>query len=206
MKNKIKHLFADKHQKAVAITAILIIFICAFILVISTHNYFKVAPQPRKTQISKQQSITVTKTNNKNNESDDNENNPNQSIIAYMTGDSYNEPVSETPSPTVNKTIVVAVPTQTIDAAPPATTTDTANEQKPILTLNQQYPDTYPEKWLDIPLDSTVDDWGMYNRESVSYTAWKVNETFGSIPVNWGNATDWPSHAESLNIPTGNCS
>lgn len=78
---------------------------------------------------------------------------------------------------------------------------------QPELTLEQQYPDSYPSKWSSAPLDSIVDDWGMSNRESVSYTAWKVYEAYGNMPK-WGfgsggNATDWPASAQANSIPTG---
>jgi peptidoglycan hydrolase CwlO-like protein len=64
----------------------------------------------------------------------------------------------------------------------------------------------YPA-YLDspVPEDSKVDPWGMYNRECVSYTAWKVYQTFGHMP-NWGgtgNANQWPADARSWGVPTG---
>lgn len=57
----------------------------------------------------------------------------------------------------------------------------------------------------DYPLDNTVDNWGMYNRECVSYTAWMVYETYGYMPY-WGgsgNANQWPGDAQAAGIPTG---
>ncbi len=57
------------------------------------------------------------------------------------------------------------------------------------------------------PLDNTIDDFGMYNRECVSYTAWMVYKTYGYM-VNWGslgvgNANQWPADAQADGIPTG---
>lgn len=66
-----------------------------------------------------------------------------------------------------------------------APTSQPTTSQQPPETLAQQYPDTYPSKWAGVPLDTVIDTWGMYNRESVSYTAWKVNEAFGNMPT-WG--------------------
>ncbi|MBP9852579.1 MAG: Peptidase protein [Patescibacteria group bacterium] len=63
----------------------------------------------------------------------------------------------------------------------------------------------YPSKYADIPKDAVVDAWGMYNRECVSYTAWKVYQTFGYMPY-WGgvgNANQWPGNAVRAGIPTG---
>lgn len=63
----------------------------------------------------------------------------------------------------------------------------------------------YPSAWSNAPQDSTLDSWGMYNRECVSYTAWKVYQTFGYMPY-WGgsgNANQWPGDAARAGIATG---
>ncbi len=63
----------------------------------------------------------------------------------------------------------------------------------------------YPTVWANAPLDSMIDDWGMYNRECVSYTAYKVHEDYvlgrksRDMPY-WGgvgNANQWPSNARA---------
>jgi surface antigen len=62
----------------------------------------------------------------------------------------------------------------------------------------------YPANWANAPQDSVTDNWGMYNRECVSYTAWKVFETYGHMPY-WGgqgNANQWPNNARSAGIST----
>jgi len=63
----------------------------------------------------------------------------------------------------------------------------------------------YPSKWANAAQDSVVDNWGMYNRECVSYAAWKVYQTYGYMPY-WGgrgNANQWPGDARSAGIATG---
>ncbi len=63
----------------------------------------------------------------------------------------------------------------------------------------------YPSNLANAPQDSLVDPWGMYNRECVSYTAWKVYQTYGHMPY-WGghgNANQWPASAQADRIPTG---
>lgn len=63
----------------------------------------------------------------------------------------------------------------------------------------------YPGYLASAPQDSIVDPWGMYNRECVSYTAWKVQQRYGYMPY-WGgrgNANQWPGNARSAGIPTG---
>lgn len=62
----------------------------------------------------------------------------------------------------------------------------------------------YPAKWSNAPQDSLVDTWGMYNRECVSYAAWKVYQAYGNMPY-WGgigNANQWVRNAKRTGIPT----
>ena len=50
-----------------------------------------------------------------------------------------------------------------------------------------------------------VDPWGMYSRQCVSYTAWKVHQKNGYMPY-WGgrgNANQWPANARAAGIATG---
>lgn len=51
-----------------------------------------------------------------------------------------------------------------------------------------------------MPQDNTVDSWGMYNRECVSYTAFKVHQAYGYNPVGWGNANQWPGNASASGL------
>lgn len=63
----------------------------------------------------------------------------------------------------------------------------------------------YPANWANAPQDSMLDSWGMYNRECVSYTAWKVYQRYGYMPY-WGghgNANQWPQSAINDHIATG---
>lgn len=64
----------------------------------------------------------------------------------------------------------------------------------------------YPAKWCNIPMDSVIDSWGMYNRECVSYTAFKVWESGRYMPY-WGgvgNANQWDDNARRAGIPVDN--
>lgn len=62
----------------------------------------------------------------------------------------------------------------------------------------------YPDKWAFAAMDSLVDTWGLYNRECVSYTAWKVYQSGKRMPYfgGRGNAKEWPSTAQSFGIQT----
>lgn len=60
----------------------------------------------------------------------------------------------------------------------------------------------YPTYWARASQDSLVDSWGMYNRECVSYTAFKVWQSGRNMPY-WGgrgNANRWPSNARNAGI------
>ncbi len=61
----------------------------------------------------------------------------------------------------------------------------------------------YPGKWCEISQDSVFDNWGMYNRECVSYTAFRVAESGRVMPYwgNAGNANQWPGDARAVGIP-----
>lgn len=59
----------------------------------------------------------------------------------------------------------------------------------------------YPSYWADIPMDSTIDDWLMYNRECVSYTAFRIGASGRYQPTGFGNANQWPGHARARGIP-----
>jgi surface antigen len=63
----------------------------------------------------------------------------------------------------------------------------------------------YPSSWADSTQDTIIDNWGLYNRECVSYTAWKVASTGRFVPNfgGAGNANQWPSTAASYGIPNG---
>ena len=55
---------------------------------------------------------------------------------------------------------------------------------------------TYP--WANVPYPSSdLDYWGMYQRECVSYTAWKVSSDGKDMPnwINRGDAKKWPENA-----------
>lgn len=61
----------------------------------------------------------------------------------------------------------------------------------------------YPGQWCNIAMDTAVDSWGMYNRECVSYTAFRVAASGRHMP-HWGgrgNANQWPSSAQADGIP-----
>jgi surface antigen len=59
----------------------------------------------------------------------------------------------------------------------------------------------YPAIWCNASQDSLVDDWYYYNRECVSYVAWKRYATGHAAPYGWGNAYQWTSHITHYSNP-----
>jgi len=67
----------------------------------------------------------------------------------------------------------------------------------------------YPDAWNSAPQDSFIDPWGMYNRECVSFTAYKVHQAYMAGRTNrdmpyWGgvgNANQWDDNARAAGIP-----
>lgn len=49
----------------------------------------------------------------------------------------------------------------------------------------------YPDYLAYAAQDTIVDKWGMYNRECVSYAAWKEDSMGHYVPYGLGNAADW---------------
>lgn len=69
------------------------------------------------------------------------------------------------------------------------------------------YPGSASGPWgpwgCNYPLDYNIDNWGMYNRECVSYTAFKVAASGRHMPY-WGgrgNAKQWDDNARATGIP-----
>lgn len=67
----------------------------------------------------------------------------------------------------------------------------------------------YPSYWANAAQDSLIDDWGMYNRECVSYAAYKVHQDYlagkNNHDMPWwggiGNANQWDDNARAMGIP-----
>lgn len=63
----------------------------------------------------------------------------------------------------------------------------------------------YPAKWANAPMDTLVDDWSLYNRECVSYVAWKIASTGRFVPKfnGQGNANQWENYVARYGITSG---
>ncbi|HSX01331.1 MAG TPA: CHAP domain-containing protein [Candidatus Saccharimonas sp.] len=61
----------------------------------------------------------------------------------------------------------------------------------------------YPARWCNAGQDTIIDNWGMFNRECVSYAAFKVAVSGRRMPY-WGghgNANQWVDNARASGIP-----
>ena len=63
----------------------------------------------------------------------------------------------------------------------------------------------YPGVWARAPIDTMIDSWGLYNRECVSYAAWKVWSTGRFVPhfQGMGHAYQWVSTTSRHGIRNG---
>jgi surface antigen len=55
----------------------------------------------------------------------------------------------------------------------------------------------YPANLCNAPIDSIIDPWGYFNRESVSWVAYKLAANGRTFPYNMGNAKQWPAAAQA---------
>lgn len=102
---------------------------------------------------------------------------------------------------------VAAVQTLTASWTSPEVVPDAIPDDE--LIMSKPANGGYPSKWADIPISSVVDSWGMYNRQPVSYTAFKVHQDFlagnntRDMPY-WGgrgNSNQWDDNARAAGIP-----
>lgn len=64
----------------------------------------------------------------------------------------------------------------------------------------------YPAVWDNAPMNAYVDNWGMYSRQCVSYTAFRVYNSGRHMPY-WGgsgNANQWDENATAAGITVSN--
>jgi surface antigen len=62
----------------------------------------------------------------------------------------------------------------------------------------------YPAEWCNAAQDSLIDSWGMYNRECVSWAAWRRADIGRPIPGGWGNANQWANAARAAGYTVDN--
>jgi surface antigen len=104
--------------------------------------------------------------------------------------------ITPTPTPAPTPTDSPS-PSPSVSPSPSASPTPSASPEP------QACGGGYPARWCNAPLDSLIDNWGMYNRECVSYAAYKIVASGRTMPY-WGghgNANQWPANARAAGIP-----
>lgn len=88
-----------------------------------------------------------------------------------------------------------------------STSNNNQQETQPQTPVQPTYTDTYPFKsnCSSNPQQTStqMDSWGYNKCYSSSYTAWKVQEKFGTAPFNWGDPKNWLQAADNANISRG---
>jgi surface antigen len=136
------------------------------------------------------------------------QNNPDQhqSVVNESTAKETENTSNDQEEVTINESSPVVNETETNDETQSESTGEGSQSQStpqtepPVPT----YTDTYP--WTGSC--GGIDTWGLTKCQSTSYTAWKVNEKYGSM-LPWGmtspngDAKNWPTHADNSSIPRG---
>ncbi|MGH9923754.1 MAG: hypothetical protein ACRD5B_00085 [Nitrososphaeraceae archaeon] len=108
-----------------------------------------------------------------------------------------------TPTPQANETSAQ----NNTPTTPQNSPNNSQQETQPQTPAQPTYSDSYPFKAScssNPQQTSTQIDTNSYNKcYSSSYTAWKVQEKFGTAPFNWGDPKNWLQAADNANISRG---
>lgn len=105
-------------------------------------------------------------------------------------------PTMRRPLLTLAAVLAFAFSTTSTAVAAEPTTMAAAFGTVPASSAASAIGDIYPSKWRDVPQDSVVDDWNMYNRECVSWAAFNVAR-HGRSAADYGDAKYWDDNARS---------
>lgn len=152
-------------------------------------------------------------------------NNNTEYVTTTASEDNDSEPTSASDSQTVkeddtekNPNTVTAENTEsprisentqsnTTQSTPQRSSETLQKEPQPQTPVQPTYTDTYPfaSSCTSNPqgTSSQIDSYGYNKCYSSSYTAYKVAQTFGTSPQNWGNPKSWLTKADNENIPRG---
>ncbi len=89
----------------------------------------------------------------------------------------------------------------------PNSSNNSQQETQPQTPVQPTYTDSYPFKanCSSNPQQTStqIDSWSYNKCYSSSYTAWKVQEKFGTAPFNWGDPKNWLQAADNANVSRG---
>lgn len=149
--------------------------------------------------------------------------NTNESSTNSTTSESSDVASDSDNQPTTSNEGEQTTDTETTTATPQASETTAQNntqstpQQSPSNNIQQEtqpqapaqptYTDSYPFKanCSSNPQQTStqIDPWSYNKCYSSSYTAWKVQEKFGTAPFNWGDPKNWLQAADNANISRG---
>lgn len=151
---------------------------------------------------SNNEALTTSKTN----ESSEVASNTDSSAI-YNSNESVKpaDASTTTNTPQANQS---AVPQSNTTQSTPLPSSETPQQEpQPQTPVQPTYTNTYPfaSSCTGNPqgTSSQIDSYGYNKCYSSSYTAYKVAQTFGTAPQNWGNPKSWLAKADNENIPRG---
>ncbi|HET9098182.1 MAG TPA: CHAP domain-containing protein [Candidatus Saccharimonadales bacterium] len=124
-----------------------------------------------------------------------------QQMLAYnqQQQDAYNAQIASNQSQISQLRQEQAAANRRLDSSGQVVTSGSCGGSYPASAISP-----YGGRWgCDYSLDDALDNFAMYNRECVSYTAWMVYKTYGYSPVGFGDANQWPAHAENAGIAVG---
>lgn len=173
----------------------LVIVASAIGIIAGTATVAAMVATPNKNEVS-----TNITTSESSDVASDNDNQPTTSKEDEQTTDTD----STTSTPEANQT----TPQNNTQSTPQdSTSNNNQQETQPQTPIQPTYTDSYPFKanCSSSPQQTStqMDSWGYNKCYSSSYTAWKVQEEFGTAPFNWGDPKSWLTKADSENIPRG---
>lgn len=111
---------------------------------------------------------------------------------------------TSTTTPPTSQTAPQSNDTQSTPQNPSNSSQQDTQPQTPV---QPTYTDSYPFKancsGSPQQTSTQMDSWGYNKCYSSSYTAWKVQEKFGTAPFNWGDPKNWLQAADNANISRG---
>lgn len=120
---------------------------------------------------------------------------------------SESNPDTATTENTTSSETNVSVQSNTTQSTSQPSSETPQQEPQPQTPVQPTYTDTYPfaSSCTSNPQGTStqIDSYGYNKCYSSSYTAYKVAQTFGTAPQNWGNPKSWLTKADNENIPRG---
>lgn len=142
-------------------------------------------------------------TNNTNSESSDVASDSDNQPTTSNEGEQTTDTETTTATPQASET---TAQDNTL-SAPQSPSNNSQQQTQPQTPVQPTYTDSYPFKanCSSNPQQAStqMDSWGYNKCYSSSYTAWKVQEKYGTAPFNWGDPRNWLQAADNANIPRG---